>query len=230
MLEAIMAPLGIEFIMGDEVETFTEDALLSNTVSGARLKSGRALKFQLAIVATGITPNAELGDAIGLKGSKAILVDDYMRTADPNISAIGECIEHNKQTFGLVDPLWRHAQTLAQRLAKDTFEAFENAATATKLKVSGVQLFSAGVISADKNQREIIISDPSKRTYRKLVLEHGLIVGIVLFGDVSSGAYYFNLMENNISVDTVLPELIIGQEFAQIETIETDSFNAIKSQ
>lgn len=227
MLQKIMEPLGIEFILGDEVDHFLAEVERPATVSGATLKSGKTLSFEMAVIATGITPNAELGDAIGLKGERAIIVDDYMQTNDANISAIGECIEHKGQTFGLVDPLWRHASTLACRLIENKLEPFENSAIATKLKVSGVQLFSAGSTTANKEQRELVISDPSNNVYRKLILEKGKIEGIVLFGDVRSGAYYFELMQKKLTVDSLLPELLIAQEFTETNIQQHNSTSAL---
>jgi len=112
MLRDKLERLGLEVILNDEIAAFNGENLLSSV----SLKSGRRVDCDLAVVATGITPNAELGWSAGLEGTRAIKVDQYMRTSDPCISAIGECVEFEGTTFGLVDPLWRHAQTLALRL------------------------------------------------------------------------------------------------------------------
>jgi nitrite reductase (NADH) large subunit len=170
----------------------------------------------MAIIATGITPNAELGWSAGLTGDRAIAVDALMQTNDPHISAIGECIEYDGQTFGLVDPLWRHAKVLATRLCGDNqkpYPTFENSPTACKLKISGIQLYSAGEIVAQGHAREVIIKDSGANIYRKLIIENDKLVGIVLFGDVRSGAWYFKLMKESVNISEFMPDLIFGEEY-----------------
>ncbi|WP_096085123.1 NAD(P)/FAD-dependent oxidoreductase [Agaribacterium haliotis] len=212
MLKTVMQDMGIEFCLGDEIASFREQ---NGSVCGARLKSGRELRAELAVVATGITPNAELGLEHGLNGQRAIDVDDFMQSSAANISALGECIEHRGATFGLVDPLWRQAETLAARLVNRELVPFENQAIATKLKVSGVQVFSAGQVQEQAGQRAVVIEDKQARIYRKLIIDQGRIVGVVLFGDVRSGAHYFDLMQAGKNVSADLPQLIFGQEFAE---------------
>ncbi|WP_370980884.1 NAD(P)/FAD-dependent oxidoreductase [Agaribacterium sp. ZY112] len=211
MLKDVMQSMGISFRLNDEIVSFNGDS----AVKSATLKSGDTLDAELAVIATGITPNAELGLEHGLDGKRAIEVDDFMQTSAAHISAIGECIEHKGQCFGLVDPLWRQAETLAARLVNSENLPFENQATATKLKVSGVQVFSAGQVLETEQQRSIIVEDKQSRIYRKLIIEQDRIVGIVLFGDVRSGAYYFDLMQDGTDVSAMLPNLIFGQEFCE---------------
>lgn len=209
MLQAVMASMNIRFVLKDEVESFNG----TEHVESVTLKSGRQFDIEMAVIATGIKPNAALGIEAELAGNRAIQVDDYMRTSDPYISAIGECIEHNGETFGLVDPLWRQAETLAARLVENSLLAFENSAIATKLKVSGVQVFSAGEVESRAEYRSLTISDKRAKIYRKLLIENNRIVGIVLFGDVRSGQYYFELMQSQTDVSQLLPALIFGEAY-----------------
>ncbi len=209
MLQNVMSGMGIEFKLSDEVDHFHGES----KVEGVTLKSGDTLAIDMAVIATGIKPNAELGIDAGLLGQRAIAVDDFMQTSDPRISAIGECIEHDGQTFGLVDPLWRQAETLAARLVKAERLPFRNQAIATKLKVSGVQVFSAGEVQTREGLRELCLRDDAAHIYRKLLLEDQRIVGIVLFGDVRSGNWYFELMQQQVDVGPLLPTLIYGQEY-----------------
>ena len=213
MLQSTMAAMGIEFELNDEIDSFHGE----QAITGATLQSGKTLQASMAVIATGITPNIELGIDAGLVGSRAIVVDDYMQTRSPQISALGECIEHRGQTFGLVDPLWRQAETLAARLAQDTLLPFKNQATATKLKVSGVQVFSAGEVQQREGLRAVYVEDKQAKIYRKLLLDNGIIKGIVLFGDVRSGAHYFELMQQQTNVSAQLPNLIFGQELAALD-------------
>jgi nitrite reductase (NADH) large subunit len=213
MLKKVMAAMGIHFYLSNEVESFNGDSVLQS----ATLKNGETITADLAVIATGITPNAELGLESGLQGKRAIKVNDYMQSSDHCISALGECIEHEGETFGLVDPLWRQAETLASRLADNQQQPFSNQATATKLKVSGVNVFSAGEVQTREGLRELIVQDSNNNIYRKLLIENDLIKGIVLFGDVRSGTYYFELMQAETNIAHLLPNLIFGQAFCSSE-------------
>lgn len=217
MLKAVMSSMNIDFILSDEVSTFKGDTELR----GVQLKSGLELDIDLAVIATGVIPNSSLGLKAQLDGKRAIEVDDYMQTSDSNISAIGECIEHNGDTFGMVDPLWRQAVSLADRLVIGKQTPFKNQAIATKLKVSGVQVFSAGEVETRKGLRAISISDKKANIYRKLLIDENRIVGIVLFGDVRSGQFYFELMQNNTDVSALLPTLIFGEAYLPAEASAT---------
>ena len=217
MLQKLLEEKGLKFYLNEEISEFIGE----HEVTGVRLKSGKLLSCNMAIVAIGIIPNSEIGLEAGLDGRKGILVDDYMQSSSPNISALGECIEHHGQTFGLVDPLWRQAKTLALRLADNKKQAFINSAIATKLKVSGVQLFSAGEVENQEGMQALTVEDHEAKIYRKLLIQDGYIKGIVLFGDVSSGPYYFDLMQENINVESLLPNLIFGQQFIDSQSLNT---------
>lgn len=215
MLQTVMAEKNIEFVLGEEVVRFDQLMNPQNqaSLSGVELTNGDYVKADMAIIATGITPNSELGMSSGLEVNKAIVVDDYMQTSDVNISALGECCQHKKATFGLVDPIWKQCESLAIRLTSLRRKKFKNAPVATKLKVSGVQLFSAGIVESSKTLQTYTLHDDNARIYRKIMLKNDIIVGIVLFGDVSSGMDYFDLMQNKTPIRMHMPELLLGTEY-----------------
>ena len=213
MLQAVMEKLGICFYLQNEVARFEGDSELTSV----SLKDGTRILAQMAVIATGVTPNIELGRDCDLACNRAIVVDDYMSTNDPAISAIGECAEHNGKTFGLVDPLWRHAQSLADRIVLDKLTPFVDAPIATKLKVSGVNVYSAGKVLVEQGDREMIIRDERSHIYRKLIISDGVITGVVLFGDVNSGNGYFDLMMAKENVDSLLPNLVVGEAFVDVD-------------
>ena len=215
-LQARMEALGIRFLLADEVETFCGDVRLT----GAVLKSGEAIDCEVAVIATGIRPNGELGEAAGLDCNRAILVDEWMNTSDDRISALGECCEFRGQTFGLVDPIWMQCEVLARRLCDRSGEAFKLEPVATRLKVSGIDLYSAGEHLTGEDRREVIIEDAAAGVYRKLVLHEGRITGIVLFGDTHDGASYFQMMQDGLDVSALLPELVIGESFCKLAPSE----------
>ncbi|WP_114326243.1 NAD(P)/FAD-dependent oxidoreductase [Candidatus Colwellia aromaticivorans] len=225
MLQSIMAQKKIKFALGHEVASF-ENTIESNaerkvkSLSGVTLTNGEFISAQMAVIATGITPNKKLAEIANIDFNRAILVNDYMQTSDASISALGECCEHNRATFGLVDPIWGQCITLAERLCNNVKKPFQNAPVPTKLKVSGVQLFSAGDVEVSEGSQCFTLLDKKALIYRKIIVKNGKISGIVLFGDVSSGMAYFELMRQQITVNTMMPELLIGDEF--VTTIENE--------
>ncbi len=225
MLQSIMAQKNIKFALGHEVASF-ENIIESNvkrkskSLSGVTLTNGEFISAQMAVIATGITPNKELAETANIDFNRAILVNDYMQTSDASISALGECCEHNHATFGLVDPIWGQCITLAERLCNNVQKPFQNAPVPTKLKVSGAQLFSAGDVEVSEGSQCFTLLDKKALIYRKIIIKKGKISGIVLFGDVSSGMAYFELMQQQITVNIMMPELLIGDEF--VTTIENE--------
>ena len=222
MLQTIMAEKNIEFVLGNEVASFEGETDLT----GATLTNGEFIAAQMAVIATGITPNKELAQSADIDFDRAILVDDYMQTSDSAISALGECCQHKNATFGLVDPIWQQCQTLAERLINNQLAAFKNAPVPTKLKVSGVQLFSAGQVESTADTHTVILLDKKASIYRKIITKDNRIVGVVLFGDVSSGMAYFDLMQNQTSTEGAMPELLIGAEYMPTTDAENDTASA----
>ena len=215
-LKQVLEQKGIDFVLNDEVARFTG----SHQLTGAMFKSGRQLSCKLGVIATGITPNKELGLAAGLAGERAVAVDDTMATSDQHISAIGECVEFNGETFGLVEPIWQQCISLADRLCDNTRTPFVNAPVPTKLKVSGVNLFSAGEHLTKAEHRELIYRDDNAGIYRKLLLKDNRIVGVVLFGDTRDGQDYFAMMTEKQDVSAIAPLLLMGRAFYRAEDSE----------
>lgn len=228
MLQTIMEQKNINFVLGHEVAAFESNIDKSVTpnnkkteiLSGVTLTNGAFICAQMAVIATGITPNKELAQTSNIEANRAILVNDYMQTSEPSISALGECCQHKGATFGLVDPIWAQCITLAERLCNSLEKPFYNAPVATKLKVSGVQLFSAGNVEVSEDSQCFTLLDKKALIYRKIIVKNDKISGVVLFGDVSSGMAYFDLMQQSTTVTPMLPELLIGEEFVSLSDDE----------
>lgn len=212
MLNKVLSEKGIKFELGSELEEFFDEEG-EGCLTGFRLSNGRFYLSRLAVIATGITPNKELGEEAGLDVNRGVLVDEYLRSSDASISALGECVECQGQTFGLVEPIWQHCTTLAQRLCKGELIPFVSTAVATKLKVSGVQVFSAGQHIATAGQRELKLVNESKNIYRKLILENGKIKGVVLFGDTRDGQDYFTKLMEQQDVSHITDLILLGKAF-----------------
>lgn len=147
---------------GLDIRCYASTAAILGTdkIQGVRFADGEEIPADLVVVAVGIRPNTSLARAAGLDVKRGIIVDDALATSDPAILAIGECVEHRNHCYGLVAPLYEMAKVAAARLYGDATARYEGSVTATKLKVTGIDLFSAGDFSAADDRDDIVLSDP----------------------------------------------------------------------
>jgi nitrite reductase (NADH) large subunit len=183
-------------------------------VEGVRLKDGREIPADLVVMAVGIRPNADLGKAAGLAANRGIVVDDRMITSDEAILAVGECVEHRGQSYGLVAPLYEMAKVAADQLAGLGDSTYQGSVTSTKLKVTGIDVFSAGVFGADKEAEDIVFRDAARGIYKRIILKENRVVGAVLYGDTADGARLFQLLRSSEDVSAERDTLIFGPAFA----------------
>ncbi len=183
-------------------------------VAGVALTDGRRIDAELVVMAVGIRPSVALAQDAGLEVGRGVVVGDTMETSDPTIFAVGECVEHRGVCYGLVAPLYEMAEVLADQLAGGRRE-FTGAVTSTKLKVTGIDLFSAGDFAAGVDREDIVLSDVSAGVYKRLVLKDGRIHGVVLYGDTADGAWYFKMMREGTAVDEHRDMLVFGPQFAE---------------
>jgi nitrite reductase (NADH) large subunit len=204
--------------LGIVVLTSAESARIEGEdhVEALVLTDGRTIPADIVVFAVGISPNVALARDAGLETARGILVDDGLETSVPGIYAIGECIEHRGRCYGLVEPAHEQARVLAQRLS-DEDACYEGSVLATNLKVSGVNVFSAGDFLGSPGTEDIIFSDPGFGTYKKLVLRDGRLIGAVLYGDTADGLWYLDLIRKNTPVDSFRGDLIFGRAFATAE-------------
>ncbi|WP_232824510.1 nitrite reductase large subunit NirB, partial [Blastomonas sp. UPD001] len=182
-------------------------------VEGVRLTDGRTIPASLVVMAAGIRPNVRLAKEAGLAVHRAILVDDQMVTSDPAILAVGECVEHRGQVYGLVAPIWEMCRALADGLIGKP-NSYEGSVTATKLKVSGIDVFSAGDFVGGDGAEDIVLRDASRGVYKRVVVKDDRVVGAVLYGDTADGNWYFDLLKRSEDVTEIRDALIFGQAFA----------------
>ncbi len=223
MLKRIMESKNIQFQLSAEVQSFTGNSC----VKGAQLSNGIEIDCDLAVIATGITPNKELAQNAGLECSRAITVNPYLQSSDKNISALGECCECDGNTFGLVEPIWHQCESLADRLCLEKSTAFVNPTVATKLKVSGVQVFSAGEHLTKGQHREIVLQDTKNLIYRKLLLREDKLDGIVLFGDTRGGNAYFDALLKQADLPQDLSCLLLGDAFFTLPSTTNSEVTAV---
>ena len=182
-------------------------------VAGVRLKDGREIPADLVVMAVGIRPNTALARGAGLECERGVLVDDHMVTSDRAIMAVGECVQHRGQCYGLVAPLWEMCRALADHLTGAP-TGYTGSVTSTKLKVSGIDVFSAGDFIAGEEHEDIVMRDAARGVYKRLVLKDNRLIGAVLYGDTADGSWYFDLLKKGEDVSDVRDALIFGQAYA----------------
>lgn len=183
-------------------------------VEGVRLKDGRDIPASLVVMAVGIRPCIGLARAAGLEVGRGIKVDDHMMTSDPAIFAVGECVEHDGNVYGLVAPLWDMCRSFADGLTGKA-NPYRGTVSSTKLKVAGLDVFSAGDFSGGGGGCEdIVLRDASRGIYKRLILQDDRIVGAVLYGDTADGNWYFDLLKKGETVADIRESLIFGQAYA----------------
>ena len=182
-------------------------------VEGVTLKDGRTIPASLVVMAVGIRPAVALAREAGIAVGRGIQVDDHMVTSDPAILAVGECVEHDGQVYGLVAPLWEMCRALADGLVAEP-SGYRGSVTSTKLKVSGIDVFSAGDFSGGDGAEDIVLRDASRGVYKRVVLRGDRLVGAVLYGDTADGSWYFDLLKKGEDVSPIRDVIIFGQAFA----------------
>ena len=183
-------------------------------VSQLRLKDGTVLEADFVVFAVGIRPNMALAQSAGLRCNRGVMVNDTMQTFDPSIYAVGECIEHRNQTFGLVEPLWGQAFICASHLAEHGSLTFKAPTVPTQLKVSGCDVFSAGNFEPADDYEDIILNDEKRHIYKRIIIQQDKVIGAVLFGDTEDGAWYAELIADQTPISSIRNKLLFGKDFA----------------
>ncbi len=210
LLEKAVQEMGITVL----TEANTKQILgAGGKVVGVELDDGTRLDASMVVMAVGIRPATDLAKAIGLNVNRGIVVSDRMLTDDPDIFALGECVEHRGNCYGLVAPLYEMAKVIAAQLCGEETAAYRGSVTATKLKVTGIDLYSAGDFAEDDNREEIVLRDGTAGIYKRLVLQDDRIIGAVMYGDTADGPWFFDLLKKGTDVSEMRETLIFGQAY-----------------
>ncbi|RVU85744.1 NAD(P)/FAD-dependent oxidoreductase [Leucothrix sargassi] len=207
MLRKSLEERGMKFLM----EHSSTEVLGDERVKGLRFNDGTEVEADLLVMAVGIKPSIELAASAGLHCERGIVVDDTMQTYDPKIYAVGECVQHRGIAYGLVAPLWDQAKVCANHLAEMGIARYLGTVTSTKLKVTGIDLFSAGDFIGNEETEEIVFQDVSAGVYKKVVLKDNIIIGAVMYGDTADGSWFFQMIKDEEDVSDFRDTLIFGQ-------------------
>ena len=207
LLKSSLEERGLKFLM----EHKTEALLGDRRVQHVCFSNGLQIPADLIVMAVGIRPNIELAESAGIHSERGIVVNDTMQTYDPRIYAVGECAQHRNITYGLVAPLFEQAKVCANQLAQLGISYYKGSTTSTKLKVNGIDLFSAGEFQKSDDTEELLYQDPGRGVYKKIVIRNSRIVGSLLYGDTIDGPWYFQLMRDGIDISEMRERLLFGQ-------------------
>jgi nitrite reductase (NADH) large subunit len=186
-------------------------------VQAVSFADGTRIDADLVVVAAGIRPNIDLARSANVAIGRGVMVDDRLRTSSASIYAIGECAEHRGVCYGLVEPAYEQARTLAAHLAGHD-ASYQGSVLATNLKVSGVSVFSAGDFLGSPGTEQIVLSDPGLGAYKKLVIAGDKLVGAVLFGDTADGLWYLDLIRKGGSIEAIRDDIMFGRALAERST------------
>jgi len=212
MLKQCVEAKGVRVVL----EASTAKIVGTDKVSGVELADGRLIEADAVIFAAGIRPNVQLAKDAGIDVGRGILVDDEMRTSSPNVFALGECAEHRGTCYGLVEPAYEQARVLADALA-DKVSRYGGSVVSTNLKVSGVNVFSAGDFEGRQGSETMTFRDVRRGTYKKLIIDDGRLIGAVLVGDTEDALWYLDLIRTQKPVALMRNELMFGRVLAELK-------------
>ncbi len=199
LLKADLGVRGIKVITGAN----TKAILGEDRVEAVVLADGTEVPANIVVMAAGIRPNIALAKDAGLACGRGIQVDDGMVTSDPAIYAVGECVEHRGALFGLVAPLYDMAKILADRVTRTADSNYVPAATGTRLKVTGIDMFSAGDFMGDETTEDIAFRDAARGVHKKLVIRDDKLIGAVLYGEARDSAWYFDMIRSGTDISEI---------------------------
>ncbi|MFH0133146.1 nitrite reductase large subunit NirB [Variovorax sp. VaC1] len=214
LLQKSLEDRGMKFLMGAQTQELVGDADegKAGRVKAIRFKDGTEVPTDLVVMAVGIRPNTTLAESMRLHVNRGIVVTDTMQTVtDARIYSVGECAAHRGIAYGLVAPLFEQAKVAANHLALFGIGRYTGSLTSTKLKVTGIDLFSAGDFQGGEGSEEIVMSDPFGGVYKKLVIKDDKLVGACLYGDTVDGSWYFKLLRDGRSVHDIRDKLMFGE-------------------
>ncbi|MET3227829.1 UNVERIFIED_ORG: nitrite reductase (NADH) large subunit [Burkholderia sp. 1263] len=213
LLQQALERKGLRFLL----RANTAEIVGPERVTAVRFDDGTEIPADLVVMTAGVRPNIDLAKQTGLHCERAIVVDDTLQTYDPRVYAVGECVQHRTATFGLVAPIWDQARVCGAHLAGAGHRRYVQRATATKLKVTGVELYSAGDFIGGPDSEDLVLRDPRRGVYKRLVIEDNRVVGAVLYGDVKEGAWYFELIQNRTDISSLRSQLLFGKALCEAQ-------------
>lgn len=211
LLQKTLEDKGIRFLVNAQTDAIEGNA--EGEVRAIRFKNLPTLDTDMVVMAVGVRPNIALAKSCGLQTSHGILVNDTLQTFDPAIYAVGECVQHRGELFGLVAPLFEQAKVCANHLAELGIAIYVRKPTATQLKITGINVYSAGDFMGQEGCEYLHYHDAALGHYKRLVVRDGKLIGAVLYGDTQDGPWYFELINQQLPVAAMRDTLIFGKHY-----------------
>lgn len=202
MLQKELEKQGMNFLLNKQ----SAEIIGNNRVEGLKFKDGEVVPADLVVMAVGIKPNMMLAKENGIPVNRGILVNDHLETEIPNVFAVGECAEHRELVYGLVAPLYQQGQEMAKRICGIEGDGYQGTILSTQLKVSGVDVFSAGTIVEEENTKSVTLFDDWRGVYKKVLVNDGKITGAVLFGDTKEGTRLLSLINKQAPIEEYMDD------------------------
>lgn len=212
MLRHSLEARGLTFLLGRQTQAILEGD--DGRVRALRFADGQEVAADLVVMAVGVRPNTELAASCGLHVDRGVVVTDTLQTYDPRIYAVGECVSHRGTAYGLVAPLFEQAKVAANHLALHGIGRYEGSVVSAKLKVTGIDLFSAGDFAGGAQTESITVADALDGVYKKLVIRGDKLVGACLYGDTADGAWYMRLIRGGQDIGGLRDQLMAGESVA----------------
>ncbi|HNF88735.1 MAG TPA: nitrite reductase large subunit NirB, partial [Thiobacillaceae bacterium] len=209
LLQGSLEAKGLNFLLRKQTTELVRGE--SGRVCAVKFQDGESVAADLVVMAVGIRPNTELAESAGLHCHRGLVVNDTMQTFDPRIYAVGECVNHRGIAYGLVAPLFEQAKVAANHLAEHGVARYQGSLTSTKLKVTGIDLFSAGDFMGGAGTESLVFSDAAAGTYKKLVIKGNKLVGACIYGDTIDGTWYFDLLREGTDISQFRKTILFGQ-------------------
>lgn len=209
LLQKSLEDRGLKFMLSKQTTELLDNG--QGRVCAVKFTDGDVIAADLVVMAAGIRPNTQLAEVSGIACNRGILVNDTLQTFDPRIYAIGECANHRGTAYGLVAPLFEQAKVCANHLAQLGYSRYQGSVTSTKLKVTGIDLFSAGEFIGSEGTETITLSNPIDGVYKKLVIRDNVLVGACLYGDTADGGWYFRQIREKHNISQTRDHLMFGE-------------------
>ncbi len=217
---------GISIYTSTNTSAFTGEKHVESVI----LENGTTLAADLVIIAIGVRPSAELALDASLECETGIIVNDQMQTSNENIYAIGECVQHRGMLFGLVNPIYEQATICAHNLTSDVPASYHGTMPYTLLKVTGINVFSAGDISSNDDIEEIQFTDTRHGIFKKFFIKDDILRGAICYGDIEDTAWYIDLIKQKRNINTYRDYLAFSEKYINADNVDNDTLAIANSQ
>jgi len=180
---------------------------------GVLLDSGESIPCDLVIIAIGVLPRTELALNTEIKVNRGIIVDRCMSTSCAGVYCCGDAAEAYDFIYSenRVIPIWPNAyiggMVAGYNMAGVKTE-YQGGTAMNSLNYFGLDIATAGVVTPQEGKSLEVITRRVNGNYRKVVIDNGLITGMIFIKDIDKSGMVFGLMRNKVNVTDFKQELL----------------------